>query len=61
VTLVVCFEDASQSKGDPLELAVILGAFYGLRRSEVVGLKWDAEIATAGTIWTTSMWMPWAD
>ena len=29
-------------KGDPLELAVILGAFYGLRRSEVVGLKWNA-------------------
>ena len=29
-------------KGDPLELAVIVGAFYGLRRSEVVGLKWDA-------------------
>lgn len=29
-------------KGDPLELAVILGTFYGLRRSEVVGLKWDA-------------------
>ena len=29
-------------KGDPIELAVILGAFYGLRRSEVVGLKWDA-------------------
>ena len=29
-------------KADPLELAVILGAFYGLRRSEVVGLKWDA-------------------
>ena len=28
-------------KGDPLELAVILGAFYGLHRSEVVGLKWD--------------------
>jgi integrase len=25
-----------------IELAVILGAFYGLRRSEVVGLKWDA-------------------
>lgn len=42
MTLVVCFEDANQSKGDPLELAVILGAFYGLRRSEVVGLKWDA-------------------
>ncbi len=29
-------------KGDPLELGVILAAFYGLRRSEVVGLKWDA-------------------
>lgn len=29
-------------KGKRIELAVILGAFYGLRRSEVVGLKWDA-------------------
>lgn len=29
-------------KGRMIELAVILGAFYGLRRSEVVGLKWDA-------------------
>lgn len=29
-------------RDDPIELAVILGAFYGLRRSEVVGLKWDA-------------------
>ena len=29
-------------KGDPLGLAVIVGAFYGLRRSEVVGLKWNA-------------------
>lgn len=29
-------------RGDPIELAVILGAFYGLRRSEVVGLKWNA-------------------
>ncbi len=28
--------------GTPIELAVILGAFYGLRRSEIVGLKWDA-------------------
>lgn len=26
----------------PLELPVMLAAFYGLRRSEVVGLKWDA-------------------
>lgn len=30
------------AKGKKIELAVILGAFYGLRRSEVVGLKWDA-------------------
>lgn len=28
-------------KHDPLELAVILGSFYGLRRSEIVGLKWS--------------------
>lgn len=30
------------AKGDRLEFAVIMGAFYGLRRSEIVGLKWDA-------------------
>lgn len=29
-------------KGHWLELAVLFGAFYGLRRSEIVGLKWDA-------------------
>ncbi len=29
-------------KGDPVELGVILAAFYGLRRSEAVGLQWDA-------------------
>lgn len=29
-------------RGHRLELAVILGAFYGLRREEVVGLKWSA-------------------
>jgi integrase len=29
-------------KGDPLETAVLLSLFYGLRRSEVLGLKWDA-------------------
>ena len=28
-------------RGDPIELGVILGAFYGLRRSEAVGLKKD--------------------
>lgn len=30
------------ARGTPLELPVMLAAFYSLRRSEVVGLKWDA-------------------
>lgn len=30
------------SKGDPLELPIILAAYYGLRRSEILGLKWSA-------------------
>ena len=30
------------ARGTPLELPVMLAAFYGLRRSEVVGRKWDA-------------------
>ena len=29
-------------KSKRIEFAVILGAFYGLRRSEIVGIKWDA-------------------
>lgn len=29
-------------KNDPIELAVLLASFYGLRRGEVVGLKWNA-------------------
>ena len=29
-------------KGDVLEFAIVMGAFYGLRRSEGCGLKWDA-------------------
>ena len=37
-------------KGDPIELGVILGAFYGLRRSEAVGLKWDAIDFNRGTL-----------
>ena len=28
--------------GDPLELCVKITAYYGLRRSEVLGLRWDA-------------------
>lgn len=29
-------------KGDPLELVIHITAYYGLRRSEVIGLKWSA-------------------
>jgi integrase len=29
-------------KGKPIEFGVILAAFYGLRRSEAIGLKWSA-------------------
>ena len=30
------------SEGDPLEVPIRIAAYYGLRRSEVLGLKWDA-------------------
>lgn len=30
------------AKGSNLELGILLAAFYGLRRSEVVGLRWNA-------------------
>jgi len=30
------------SNGDPMELMILLTIYYGLRRSEVLGLKWDA-------------------
>ena len=29
-------------EGDPLELPIKIAAYYGLRRSEVLGLKWEA-------------------
>ena len=29
-------------KGHKLELGVLLGAYYGLRRSEIVGLRWES-------------------
>ena len=32
----------SYSKNDPLEIVILLTIFYGLRRSEVLGLKWSA-------------------
>ena len=37
--LTILFEKV---KGTPLELGVFLASYYGLRRSEIVGLKWDA-------------------
>ncbi|MCM1528008.1 MAG: site-specific integrase [Bacteroides sp.] len=37
-------------QGDPLEFAVIAASFYGLRRSEVVGLKWNCIDFDANTI-----------
>ncbi|MBQ2931375.1 MAG: site-specific integrase, partial [Clostridia bacterium] len=30
------------SKGTKLEVAVLMGGFYGLRRIECVGLRWEA-------------------
>lgn len=39
-----------ESKGDPLEIVILLASFYGLRRSEVVGLKWSAFDFTNNTI-----------
>ena len=38
------------AKDTQLELPVMLAAFYGLRRSEIVGLKWDAVDFEANTI-----------
>ena len=37
-------------KGHKLELAVIFGVFYGIRRSEVVGLRWESINFEANTI-----------
>lgn len=37
-------------KGTRLELPVLVAAFYGLRRGEVLGLKWDAIDFERGTI-----------
>ena len=38
------------SKGTKLELPVLFGAFYGLRRSEAIGLKWSAIDFEQGTL-----------
>ncbi len=37
-------------KGHRLELGVLLGAYYGLRRSEIVGLRWSSIDFDANTI-----------
>ena len=37
-------------RGTPFELPVLVAAFYGLRRGEVLGLKWDAINFDACTI-----------
>ena len=37
-------------KGEKLELVVHIAAYYGLRRSEVLGLRWDAIDFTNKTI-----------
>ncbi len=37
-------------KGTKLELPVLVASFYGLRRGEVVGLKWDTIDFERGTI-----------
>ena len=31
-----------KSKDDSMEFMILMTAFYGLRRSEVLSLKWDA-------------------
>ena len=31
-----------KSKNDPLEIVILITSFYGLRRSEVLGLKWSS-------------------
>lgn len=38
------------AKGTRLEIPIFLGAFYGLRRSEVLGLRWDAIDFQSNTI-----------
>jgi integrase len=40
----------SYFSGDPIETPVILSTFYGLRRSEALGLKWDAIDFELGTL-----------
>lgn len=43
--LIDCLE------GDPMSIVIILAAYYGLRRSEVLGIKWDAVDFTENKIY----------
>jgi len=43
-------ELVDEVKGHRLELGVLFGAFYGLRRSEIVGLRWESINFEANTI-----------
>lgn len=45
-----CMELLEKVKGTPLELIVNIATYYGLRRSEVIGLKWDAIDFTSNRI-----------
>ena len=54
---VASFYDADEinklfeiAKGTKLEMPILFGAFYGLRRSEAIGLKWEAIDFEADTI-----------
>lgn len=56
-TFVGSFYDSTEveqlfaaAKGTRLEIPIFLGAFYGLRRSEVLGLKWSAVDFKSNTI-----------
>ena len=43
-------------QGDPLEPVILMTLFYGLRRSEVLGLKWAAVDFEEGRIHIQNMW-----
>lgn len=45
-----CMQLLEKVKNTPLELIVNIATYYGLRRSEVIGLKWDAIDFTSNRI-----------
>jgi integrase len=38
------------AKGTPIETPIYLAAYFGLRRSEIIGLRWDAVDFSSGTL-----------